>query len=151
MHIDIKRAYLHAPSKEEKYVQLPSEMWRSEYPEYGRMRVSQYGVRDAAANWDDACAKVLTEQRFIRGSWKSMFILLRRTWVQGCHAWRRFLVWSHQTATVLVRKSCGQTLQSEAHCDWRIKKFLRSLMLNRRISWRSCGTFVRAGHELSMH
>ena len=39
MHTDISRAYFHVPSKEEKYVQLPSEMWRSEYPEYGRLRV----------------------------------------------------------------------------------------------------------------
>ena len=50
MLTDISRAYLYAPSKEEKYVELPSEMWQSEYPEYGRLRVSLFGTRDAAAN-----------------------------------------------------------------------------------------------------
>ena len=30
MHNDISRAYFHAPTREEKYVELPSEMWRSE-------------------------------------------------------------------------------------------------------------------------
>ena len=38
MHTDISRAYFDALSKEEKYVELPSKMWRSEYPEYGRLR-----------------------------------------------------------------------------------------------------------------
>ena len=30
-------------------------------------RVSLYGTRDAAANWEDACAKVLQEHQFERG------------------------------------------------------------------------------------
>ena len=30
-------------------------------PEYGKLRVSLYGTRDATANWEDAYAKVLTE------------------------------------------------------------------------------------------
>ena len=67
MHTGISRAYFRAPSKEEKYFELPSEMWRSEYPEYGRLRVSLHGTRDAAANWEDAYAKGLTEHRSARG------------------------------------------------------------------------------------
>ena len=37
MHTDISRAYFHAPCREEKYVELPPEMWSEEYPEYGRL------------------------------------------------------------------------------------------------------------------
>ena len=66
MHTDISRAYFHAPCKEEKYVESPPEMWSKGCPEYGRLRVSLYGTRDAAANWEDACAKVLREHQFNR-------------------------------------------------------------------------------------
>ena len=61
MRTDISRAYLHDPSKEEKHVELPSEMWQSEFPEDGRLRDSLHGTRDAPANWEDAYANVLTE------------------------------------------------------------------------------------------
>ena len=58
MHTDTSRAYCHAPCKEETYVELP---------EYGRLRVSLYGTRDAAANWEDAYPNVLREHQFDRG------------------------------------------------------------------------------------
>ena len=45
----------------------PEEMWTSDYPEYARLRVSLYRTRDAAANWEDAYVKVLTEHGFARG------------------------------------------------------------------------------------
>ena len=54
MHTDMSRAYFHAPCKEKKYVELPREMWSKGCPEYGRLRVSLYGSRDAATNWEDA-------------------------------------------------------------------------------------------------
>ena len=40
MHTDISRWYFHAPSKEEKYVELPGGMLTSDYRVYGRLRVS---------------------------------------------------------------------------------------------------------------
>ena len=58
MHTDISTAYFHCPSKAEKFVQLPSWMWRGVTLEHGRRRVSLCGTRDAAANWEDAYAKV---------------------------------------------------------------------------------------------
>ena len=58
MHTDISRAFFFsALSKKEKHVQLPLDMWSGGTLEYGRLRVSLYGLRDAAANWDDAYAK----------------------------------------------------------------------------------------------
>ena len=67
MHTDISRWYFHAPSNEEKYEELPGGMWTSNYPVYGRLRVSLYGTRDASTNWEDAYAKVLMERRSTRG------------------------------------------------------------------------------------
>ena len=67
MHTEISRAYFHAPCKEEKYVELPPEMWSGRCPVYGPLRVSLYGTRDAAANWEDAYVKVLQEHQFDRG------------------------------------------------------------------------------------
>ena len=46
---------------------LPPEMWSKGCPEYGRLRVSLYGTRDAAENWEDAYAKILQEHQFERG------------------------------------------------------------------------------------
>ena len=48
MHTDISRAYVHAPSKEEKYVELPPEMWSEGYLEFGRLGVLLYCTSDAA-------------------------------------------------------------------------------------------------------
>ena len=59
MHMDISRAFFHAPCNEEKYVEWLFETWRHGCPECGRLRVSLCGTRDVAANWKDAYAKVL--------------------------------------------------------------------------------------------
>ena len=67
MHTDIIIADLHAPSKEEKHVELPLEIWSGGSPGCGQVRVSLYGTRDTAENWADAYAKVLREHQFERG------------------------------------------------------------------------------------
>ena len=54
VHMDISRAYFHAPSKEEKHVGLLPEMWSNGTPEYGRLRLSVYDTRVAPLNWEDA-------------------------------------------------------------------------------------------------
>ena len=52
MHIDISRAYFHAPAKEDKYIVIPPEDWASEDDGMcGKLNVSLYGTRDAAQNW----------------------------------------------------------------------------------------------------
>ena len=118
MHTDISRAYFHAPSKEEKYVQLPSEMWRSEYPEYGRLRVSLYGTRDAAANWEAAYAKFLTEHGFARGVASPCSFCCKERGIRVVVHGDDFL----SIATGMAGKSYGPALRSAAHCDGRVKK-----------------------------
>ena len=54
LHIDVSRAYFHAPAKEAKYVEIPAEDWeadRADMGQCGRLNVSLYGTRDAARNW----------------------------------------------------------------------------------------------------
>ena len=48
---DVKRAYFHAPTNRELYVEVLREdpNWRPGL--LGRLRLSLYGTRDAAANW----------------------------------------------------------------------------------------------------
>ena len=67
MHTDISTAYVHAPSKAETYAELPLELWSGGSLECGRLRVSLCGTRDAAANWEDACAKVLQAHQLEHG------------------------------------------------------------------------------------
>ena len=67
MHTGIGRTYFHAPSKEGACVEWSKEMWTSDCPEYGRLRVPLYGLGDAAANWQGAYAKVLTKHVATRG------------------------------------------------------------------------------------
>ena len=110
MHTDISRAYFHAPSKEEKYVELPSEMWRSEYPEYGRLRVSLYGTRDAAANWEDAYAKVLTEHGFSRGAASQCSFCCKERGIRDVVHGDDFLSGSPRSQLAWLEKSHGQAL-----------------------------------------
>ena len=67
MYTDISRAYDHAHTKEEKYAELSSEIWKGSVPEYGRLRVSLYGIYDATSSWKDAYARVLISCGFISG------------------------------------------------------------------------------------
>ena len=68
MHTDIRRAYFHASSKEEKYVGQLLEMWSAGTLEYGRLRVSVIARRDAAAHLEDANAEVFWQEHpFERG------------------------------------------------------------------------------------
>ena len=132
MHTDISRAYFHAPSKEEKYVELPSEMWRSEYPEYGRLSVSQYGTRDAAANWGDAYAKVLTEHGFARGVASPCSFCCKERGRHSCLEASSQLGWLEKVMD--KHFEAKHTVMGESRS---LKKSI--VMLNGRISWRSSG------------
>ena len=65
MHTDISSAYFHTPGKEQKDVEMPSEMWSKGTHECGRLRVSLYGTRAAAGKREDASAKVLQAHLFV--------------------------------------------------------------------------------------
>ena len=53
---DVKRAYFHAPTKRELYVEVPKEDPNWQPGLLGRLRLSLYGTRDAAANWQKCVA-----------------------------------------------------------------------------------------------
>ena len=78
MHIDVSRTYFHAPDREDKYVEIPSDDWEADGSDVGicgKLNVSLYGTRDAARNSEDAYAGTLLHrlgQRTSaqsRGSW----------------------------------------------------------------------------------
>ena len=48
---DVKRAYFHAPATRELYVEVPQEDPNWQPGLLGKLNLSLYGTRDAAANW----------------------------------------------------------------------------------------------------
>lgn len=68
MHIDISRAYFHAPVTRRTFIELPDED-KDEHGEakVGRLCKSMYGTRDAQLNWERTFTEVLTRAGFDRG------------------------------------------------------------------------------------
>ncbi len=51
---DISRAYFHAPASRDVFIELPDEEPMKKEGKIGKLRVSLYGTRDAALNWQSA-------------------------------------------------------------------------------------------------
>ena len=65
---DVKRAYFHAKCTRDVYVQLPSEdIGAGEEEMCGKLRLSMYGTRDAARNWEETCKEIMVELGFQQG------------------------------------------------------------------------------------
>ena len=65
LFIDVKRAYFYARAKRPVFVQLPDEDY--EEGQCGRLEVSMYGTRDAAANWEAEYTGMLMAEGFAPG------------------------------------------------------------------------------------
>jgi hypothetical protein len=64
---DVKRAYFHAPAERELYVEVPGEDPNWKPGLLGRLKLSLYGTRDAAANWQRCVADHLVSIGFRQG------------------------------------------------------------------------------------
>ena len=64
---DVKRAYFHAPATRELYVELPDEDPGKAEGLVGKLNLSLYGTRDAAANWQHCVATHLLSLGFQQG------------------------------------------------------------------------------------
>ena len=70
IHVDVRRAYFHAPSRRDTFITIPVE--DQEYGDHlrcGRLNVSMYGTRDAARNWEEHYDRILREAGFLRGAY----------------------------------------------------------------------------------
>ena len=65
MFIDVRKAHLNAVCEEEEWVQLPEEFW--EHGRYARLKRWLYGMRKAAAGWEEDYAKRMVAEGFKRG------------------------------------------------------------------------------------
>ena len=65
MFIDVRKAHLNARCDEEEWVELPEEFW--EYGKYARLRRWLYGMRKAAAGWEEDYATRMEGEGFRRG------------------------------------------------------------------------------------
>ena len=64
---DVKRAYLNAPATRELYVELPDEDPGKAKGLVGKLNLSLYGTRDAAANWQKCVSERLVGIGFQQG------------------------------------------------------------------------------------
>jgi len=72
MAVDIKRAYFYAPATRPIYIVIPDEDWEpGDEAKVGKLNLSLYGTRDAAANWVMAYTKVLKEAGFTVGKYSA--------------------------------------------------------------------------------
>ena len=65
MFIDVRKAHLNAKCEDEEWVALPEECW--ELGRYARLRRWLYGMRKAAAGWEEEYASKLIDEGFERG------------------------------------------------------------------------------------
>ena len=65
MFIDVRKAHLNAICDEEEWVELPAEFWR--WGRFARLRRWLYGMRKAAAGWEEDYSRRLAEVGFKRG------------------------------------------------------------------------------------
>ena len=67
MLVDVKKAHLYPPCREEVYIELPEEAGAGP-AHVGRLRRMLYGLRAAAATWENHYASKLEEVGFKRGA-----------------------------------------------------------------------------------
>ena len=68
MHLDVSRAYFHALCKRPTFIHIPDEDYEAgDEWKLGRLRVSMYGTREAARNWEDTYSDILEKAGFRRG------------------------------------------------------------------------------------
>ena len=67
MLLDVKRAYFHAATARDLYVEIPREDPASTPDAIGRLNLALYGTRDAAKLWRECVAEHLVSIGFRRG------------------------------------------------------------------------------------
>lgn len=68
MHNDVSRAYFHAEAVRDVFVDMVREdTEEGDGAKFGWLKLSTYGTRDAASNWELKYAKVLTNMNFQKG------------------------------------------------------------------------------------
>jgi hypothetical protein len=68
MYADVSRAYFYAPAVRPVYVRLPEEdTEEADKGMVGKLNMSMYGTRDAAANWAAEYGKTLVEAGYMQG------------------------------------------------------------------------------------
>ena len=68
-YADVSRAYFYAPAVRPVYVKLPSEDTNSnDKGMVGKLNMSMYGTRDAAANWAAEYGQTLKDAGYVQGT-----------------------------------------------------------------------------------
>ena len=85
--LDVRRAYFYAPTRRRVYVELPEEdLGPGDESRCGLLRVSLYGTRDAALNWEEELGKQMIQLGFERGRANPcLYVHQQRNIVAGVH------------------------------------------------------------------
>ena len=67
LYVDIRRVYFHAKVKSEAYIKLPDEDKFNGEDVAGKLRLSFYGTREAASNWEEEYSEHLVQARCTKG------------------------------------------------------------------------------------
>ena len=146
LYTDISRAYFHAEAREEKYVEIPDEDWEEgDNDRCARLRVSMYGTRDAAANWEACYGKVLVDNGFVRGRASPCLYYNKdrslRLYVHGddfvCAGPLCQLRWTTDILDTAFEAK-HQVMGASDHLMKELK------ILNRKVSWKSQGITIEA-------
>ena len=87
--IDVARAFFEAPVQRDVCIELPEEDLTSDDIKQdlvGKLNMSLYGTRDAAANWQHTVAKAMEQMGFIRGSYDACTYLHTHTLSAGSNS-----------------------------------------------------------------
>ena len=146
MFIDVRKAHLNAKCDEEEWVELPEEFW--EYGRYARLRRWLYGMRKAAAGWEDDYARNLMSEGFRRGKGAPTVFFNTKTAVRLVVHGDDFTHSGTKNELEKMKKKMGEwydvkdrgTMGSE---EDEIKEVT---ILGRRLRWTSEGFGVRGGY-----
>ena len=67
MIVDVRRAYAYAPAQMNLYIESPAEDPTAHKELLGKLRLSLYGARYAASNWQGTPPRHLLSMGFVRG------------------------------------------------------------------------------------
>ena len=137
MHIDVSRAYFHAPVCRRTYIELPEEdKMPGEETMIGRLNASLYGTRDAQLNWEKTYVRVLEGMGFVRGVAVPCTFSHSKKKIQVAVHGDDFLVIGHEWDLHWVREKLAGELEIKSviigpgeHQDKEIT------LLNRKIRW----------------
>ena len=137
MHVDVSRAYFHAPCHKPTYIEIPEEdRGEHDHDKIGKLRVSLYGTREAQVNWEKTYVDVLIAAGFKRGVANPCAFYLKEHNLRVIVHGDDFLATGREMALHWLRRTLAAKFEIKAAIVGPAKHQEKSLtMLNRTLRW----------------